>query len=116
MKKLFFFLLVICNLSFFISSCHCKKKATSDASVSTQVARDFVKEGYVKATVINYEVDGCTFLLQLEDGKKLEPTSLLQDFKQDKLAVWIKFSPKKNAVSVCMAGQIVELSDIQLRK
>ncbi|MFH1005519.1 MAG: hypothetical protein V1781_08540 [Bacteroidota bacterium] len=75
--------------------------------------RDFEKEGYTKATVIFSDIDVCKYVLQLEDGKKLEPTNLLADFKKDKLAVWIKYQEKKNVISICMVGQIVEITDIQ---
>jgi len=116
MKKIFFFSLFFILVSFFFPSCHCKKKAATDTTNSEEVKKDFAADGYIKATVINYEVDGCTFLLLLEDGKKIEPTNLSADFRKDKLTVWIKYMAKKGGVSVCMAGQIVELSDIQLRK
>ena len=112
-KKLFFFLILS---SFFVAACHCKKKASAAAEAPVSQSEDFSKIGYTKATVINYEVDGCHFLLQLEDGKKLEPSKLADEFKKDKLAVWIKYTLQKNAMSICMAGQMVELSDIQLRK
>jgi hypothetical protein len=116
MKKVFLFSFFLFTFSFLTVSCHCKKKACFWTNRTVEVKKDFEKEGYVKATVINYTVDGCTFLLQLTDEKKLEPTNLSEEFKKDNLPVWIKYSPKKGAVSVCMAGQIVELSDIQLRK
>jgi len=117
MKKIVLFPFLIFLFSFLIVSCHCKKNITSvvQPSVSEQ-KKDFEKEGYIKATVINYEVDGCTFLLKLMDEKKLEPTNLAAEFKKDQLAVWIKYTPKKGAVSVCMAGQIVDLFDIQIRQ
>ena len=119
MKKLFYFFLSLCFIPYtiYLTSCHCKKKTVSSENTSTaEVKRDFEKEGYVKATVINYEVDGCAFMLQLEDGKKLEPSGLAADFKKDQLAVWIKYIPKKGGASICMAGQMVDLTDIQLRK
>ncbi len=117
MKKIFYLFFFLCLLpsAFCLFSCHCKKKVPLDAKTSIIVPRDFEKEGYVQATVINFTLDGCTFLLQLADGTKLEPTNLGGDFKKDQLAVWIKYIPKKAAASVCMAGQIVELFDIQLR-
>src|ERR1035437_2473533 len=110
MKKLFFFSFLIFNFSFLIISCDCKKKAVSASqTTATDQKRDFEKEGYLKATVINYEVDGCTFLLKLPDEKKLEPTNLAAEFKKDQLAVWIKYASPKGAVSICMVGQMVEL-------
>ena len=117
MKKLLLFSFFLFNFSFLITSCHCKKKATSPSqNVVAEQKRDFEKEGYVKATVINYTLDGCTFLLKLSDDKKLEPTNLPTEFKKDQLAVWIKYSMKKGGVSICMAGQVVDLSDTQIRK
>lgn len=116
MKKSFVLSLLIFISSTFIISCNCKKKVQTETKTTTEVKRDFEKEGFVKATVINYTVDGCNFLLQLADEKKLEPTNLSADFKKDNLAVWVKYISKKGGMSVCMAGQIVEISDIQLRK
>jgi hypothetical protein len=52
----------------------------------------------------------------LSDGKKLQPYNLSDEFKKDQLTVWVKYVPKKNVFNSCMAGQVVELSDIQLRK
>jgi hypothetical protein len=118
MKKLFHLLLAIflVNFSLAFTSCCCKKKAANKNTVATDVKRDFEKEGYVKATVINYEVDGCSFMIQLEDGKKLDPSSLADDFRKDQTAVWIKYTIKKGGASVCMAGQMIDVSDIQFRK
>lgn len=73
------------------------------------------KDGYAKATVINYTVDGCSWLLQLEDGKKLEPTNLSDEFKKDKLKVWIQYQIKKGGMSICMAGEVITITKIELR-
>ncbi|MEK6615069.1 MAG: hypothetical protein AABZ32_02995 [Bacteroidota bacterium] len=116
MKKIFFISVFLSIGSSFFSSCHCKKKTTTDTVTSIESKRDFEKEGYTKATVIFYELDACKYLLQLEDQKKLDPSNLSADFQKDHLAVWIKYALKKDAVSACMAGQIVDLSDIHLRK
>jgi hypothetical protein len=73
------------------------------------------KEGFTKATVINYTIDGCSWLLQLEDGKKLEPVNLSDAFKKDNLKVWIQYQIKKGGVSSCMVGEIVTITKIELR-
>ena len=90
--------------------------SSQTAIVVEEKKRDFEQEGYTKATVVNYEIDGCKYILQLEHEKKLEPTNLTADFKKDKLDVWVKYIPKKGGMSVCMVGQVIELTDIQLRK
>lgn len=100
-----------------ISSCHCKKKATVETPVTSEVKKDFEKEGYIKATVIFYEMDACKYIIKVSDEKKLEPSkSLAPDFQKDQLEVWIKYMPVKGGVSPCMAGQLVDISDIQIRK
>ena len=133
MKKVFLFSFLITGFSFLITSCHCKKKTSkSDSAVmvntntTTPTQEEIEKiqeqqfkyasEGYTKARVIYYELDGCNYILLLGDGTRLEPANLPQEYKKDKLDVWIQYSLKKGAVSVCMVGQIVELKDIQLRR
>ena len=70
--------------------------------------------GYTKATVIDSrELDGCTFLLELPDGTKLEPTNLPDAFKKHNLAVKIKYIPNKEVVSICMAGKMITITDIK---
>lgn len=100
----------------FIENNEAKKVLVESIASSDTFQMDFEKEGYSKATIVNYQVDGCTFILQLADGKKLQPYNLSDEFKKDQFAVWIKYVPKKNVFNSCMAGQVVELSDIQIRK
>ena len=119
MKKIFQIvsLFVICNSLFIVSSCHCKRKATSETSTTPEVKRNFEQEGYVKAMVLYSELDACRYLLVLPNEKKLEPSpTLAPEFQKDKLTVWIKYMDKKGGMSVCMAGQMVVISDIQIRK
>lgn len=79
----------------------------------------FTQKGYVAATIIDYKVDGCKFLLELSDEEKtkLSPDKLPDDLKKDKQKVWIKYSiSKKQMPSTCMAGKQIELLAIQKRK
>jgi len=73
-----------------------------------------IQDGFIKATVIDYELDGCKFMLQLTDGKKLEPVNLPEEFKKDNYNVWIKYQHYKGS-SVCMAGQMVTVTAIEKR-
>ena len=73
-------------------------------------------ENAEKATVINYTVDGCSWLLILEDGTKLQPVNLAPEFQKNNLKVWITYELKKGANSICMTGKMVTLASIQLRK
>lgn len=72
------------------------------------------QSGFVKGTIINYTLDGCSFMIQLEDGKKLEPVNLQFEFKKDKFKVWIKYQYYKGN-SICMAGEMVTVTAIETR-
>jgi hypothetical protein len=79
-----------------------------------QKAADYEAQGYVKATVIKYEVESCGYLLQLASEEKLAPQQLDDSFKKDGLAVWVKYAPlKKQPMSTCMAGKAVTIMDIK---
>src|SRR5437899_1068919 len=70
------------------------------------------KEGFVKATIIDYKVDGCGFLIQFADKQKtkLVPEKLSDDLKKDKLKVWVKYSlAKKQLMGTCNAGTQCEV-------
>jgi len=80
---------------------------------------NYAKEGYVKASIINYKVENCGFLIELADKEKtkLAPEKLADDFKKDKIKIWVKYSiVKKQPVSTCMAGKVCEVIDIKKRK
>lgn len=80
---------------------------------------NYAKEGYVKAKVIKYDVDGCGFLLELADKKKtkLLPTKLSDEMIKHGRKVWVKYTPvKKPLMGTCMAGTQVEIIDIKRRK
>ncbi len=79
--------------------------------------RDFVKEGFVKATVIKYEVESCGFMLQLSDGKKLQVSGgIAKEFQKNKRKVWVKYKkPKTQPMTTCMAGEVVEVMEMVRR-
>ncbi len=71
--------------------------------------------GYTKATIINYTVDGCSWMIKLEDGKLLEPVNLKDEFKKDGLKVWIQYKHYEN-YSFCMSGEMVIVSAMEIRE
>jgi hypothetical protein len=79
-----------------------------------QKAPDYEAQGYVKATVIKYEVESCGYLLQLAGEEKLAPQQLDESFKKDGLAVWVKYTLlKKQPMTTCMAGKAVAITAIK---
>jgi len=74
----------------------------------------------VKAIFVNMEgLDGCGMMLQLENEKKLEPTNLGSFEKnvtiKDGTKVWISYKVADGFASICMAGQLVELTCLEKR-
>jgi hypothetical protein len=106
-------LLLLLLLPLLVAGCFLKKKDTS-ASV------DYAAQGYVKAIVVDYELDGCRWMLRLDnddptdDDKKMEPDFLFSEFQKDSLPVWLKYT-KEERISICMAGETVKVIDIKKR-
>jgi hypothetical protein len=72
-------------------------------------------EGYKRAKVVDAAgLDGCGFLLELEDGSKLQPLNLSDAFRINNLEVIVKVKPE-NRSGICMAGKIVSIIDIRKR-
>ncbi|MBI2270926.1 MAG: hypothetical protein HYU69_11335 [Bacteroidetes bacterium] len=116
LKYLLYILFVFISSLGIISCCCSKKAASATDTAKKQEVPDYEKAGYARATVIKYEVDGCGYLLQLGSGKKLEVLSLPEELKQEKKEVWIKYELDKNAASICMAGDIIKLTDYKVIK
>ena len=79
---------------------------------------NYEKEGYVKAIIINYKVESCGFVIELADKEKTKfaPEKLADNFKKDKQKIWVKYTlVKKQPMSTCMAGKLIEVLDIQKR-
>lgn len=114
MKSVYYFIFVILLLS-------CSPKSTpvgtSEKKKKQVSTADYIAQGFVKATVIDLTgLDGCRFLLQLEDGSRLEPENLDTAFAKAGTPVWVKYFFQKNAISICMAGKVVHIADILKRE
>jgi hypothetical protein len=70
-------------------------------------------KGYTLVTVKDYrDLDGCQYLLVLENGEKLQPQQLDEKFKTDSTKLYVKYK-KIEGMSICMAGMMVELTDVK---
>lgn len=79
---------------------------------------NYLKEGYVKAKIIKYPVDGCGLLIELPDKEKtkLAPDKLPDNLKKHNRKIWVKYAlVKKPLMSTCMAGKQIEVIDIRKR-
>lgn len=80
---------------------------------------------YKKGTVTKFDVDGCSFIITIQDENQSDPTipedrliavNLEDQYKQDGLKIWIMYVPEKQeSLSTCMAGEIVRITAIEKR-
>lgn len=104
-------MILICLALTGFSSCCSKHR-----DAVTEKKHDFQNQGYKKAVVINYtEIAGCGWMLMVEDSIRIQPLNLAETFQKDSLKVWVSYSIKKDAVGICMAGDIVEINKIATR-
>jgi uncharacterized lipoprotein YajG len=73
----------------------------------TQQNQNF--DGMTMVTVRDFRsLDGCTFLLETEDGKHLQPANLKDSFQKEGLVLGVTYKKIKTP-SICMKGEPVEL-------
>lgn len=76
---------------------------------------DYAALKYERAVIRYWELDGCRYLLELENGSKLNPGTLPAAFEKDNLEVWVKYK-KVDRVNICMSGTTVDITEIYKRE
>lgn len=69
----------------------------------------------VKATIKDFTgLDGCGWVLVLEDDTRLEPLNLVGQTvaPADGKKVWLRYKVANNSASICMVGEMVEITCI----
>lgn len=88
----------------------------SSCAQKTTSSQNPVPSQAVFATVVDYsELDGCTYLLELADGVKLQPVNLSDEFKRKGLKLFITYK-FQDGMSTCMAGRMVSLTSAVIAK
>ncbi len=100
--------ILVMSIVYFSTLQSCSLFSGAENKTAKPIADTHEQDGFVNATIINYSVDGCTFMIQLKGGKKLEPVNLKDEFKKDNLKVWVKYQHYKGN-SICMAGEMVTI-------
>lgn len=96
-------------------SCGTTSKTQQQPKEAEKQAIDYAASKYSKATVIDYtELDGCKYLFQLEDGRKLNPGTIDAKYQKNGLKVWLKYE-RVDLMNVCMAGETIKVIDIAER-
>lgn len=71
-----------------------------------------------KGTIVKESVDGCIWLIKLDNNQLLEPTNLSSFSSvtiQDGQKVNLTYRQSKNTFSICMMGEMVTLLGISNR-
>lgn len=103
--------ILFCLINFY--SCKSNKKVAKETVVTGDEKKT---QGFTKGVVTKYDVDGCTFLITLENGKRLHPLNLDEAYQIDGLGVWIKYIFQREAITVCMAGEVIKITAIEKEK
>lgn len=63
--------------------------------------------------VIFFEVAGCGYMLQRQDQSRLQPVNLPEQYQVEGLELSISYRIIEDVVTICMAGEVVELINIK---
>lgn len=108
LKKATGILLMVIGLTFLIA---CKSKQ------KTPVAEENLNfEGLELVTVEKFEVDGCNYMLKQASGKRLQPANLPDSLWTDGLQIYVSYKLVPEAITICMAGDVVNLQIIKKAK
>ncbi len=69
----------------------------------------------INGTLVNLNLDGCSWVIELDNNKKIIPINLdsFDIEKEDDVKVSITYTLLDNMAGICMAGKMVELSCIK---
>tara|TARA_Y100000766_G_scaffold284375_1_gene302707 strand:- start:4707 stop:5099 length:393 start_codon:yes stop_codon:yes gene_type:complete len=88
----------------------------TNSAYKNTLNKDIKMLGYTIGRVINKtKTSGCTFIIQVNDSSVFEPVNLESKFKKDSLKIAFKHK-KSRAMTTCMMGQTVVLSEVKALK
>lgn len=76
------------------------------------------KDGVIrnkKGTIVDYNnLDGCTFIIELDNGTKLEPIEVVPVFRfESNQRVKVSYEIMEGVASTCMVGELVKVTEIE---
>jgi hypothetical protein len=73
--------------------------------------------GFTAVTVRNFTgMDGCNYVLDVNDSLRYEPVDLADSLKQDSLRLWIRYIAVKGHMSICMMGPAIKITEARYCK
>tara|TARA_B110000211_G_C14045601_1_gene538780 strand:- start:191 stop:583 length:393 start_codon:yes stop_codon:yes gene_type:complete len=101
-----------------------KESTNTEANIDNTVAESasaeqdliMTKKGFTKGVIVDKTgLDGCTFLIEIDNSKILHPINLDDKYKKDGLGIYIVYKKSRKATT-CMNGQPIIISKIQIAK
>ena len=112
MNQLFYAPLI---LIFAVALVGCRDRvdvSESNDSSSSETAASPADSFEIVGTVRYKNMEGGFYAIDGDDGKKYDPINLPESFRKDGLKVKVRARMKKDAVSVHMYGEIIEVIEI----
>lgn len=92
----------------FLSATSCKVKEKHEINL--------VPPNAILVKVIDFsDLDGCTMMLEMENGDKLQPLNLPEKFSKAGMQLFITYKYSEG-ISICMSGKLVQLNYISEAK
>ncbi len=111
--EIFFYVACLPAIALCVTMQGCCNKATRAVPATSQAdTMRILKPLAVAVVVDSRQLDGCTFLLRLNDGTVLEPDRLPEKFRHGGRKVLIRYHVVKR-MSICMAGRPVVIDHIE---
>jgi hypothetical protein len=69
----------------------------------------------IKGKVVDMRtLDGCKFMILLDDSIYLNPMNLVEDYRKQNLLICFSFEYKPMMPSICMKGKVIEIKEIKV--
>lgn len=99
---------------FIIVFASCRNNGNHFYSIADETAQ---RLGMTAVEVRNFEgLDGCSWLLLKGDATRFEVVEFPDSLKKTSLKLWVRYTPVKDYMSVCMAGTPVRLTETYYAK
>jgi hypothetical protein len=87
----------------------CKTKEKSEVPATEKSSQ------LEEVKVIFFEVAGCGYMLQRQNKTRLQPVNLSEQYHKEGLTLLVTYKIIHDAVTICMAGDVVELKTIKIK-
>lgn len=106
-----------CVLSAAVSLYGCPDESKEHKTKPTQNNVQVKEKAWIRATVVDMSgLDGCRLLLELSDGRRLQPINLAKDYQKPGLKLRFTYKKAEGYMGICMAGDMVELLAVEIAK